>query len=141
MSERGVGDCAHKAHIRDKPVATKEFTEAEWEYLRRRARALGVGHGLADGASFNVADDATAQRILAVLDDGQTDDEISAILPTSPLSGEYGADSSPAYLYRVLGIEPGDDTDDGELCHEYEQGHFAAFSDLLRAQLRDESSQ
>lgn len=112
------------------------FTEEQWEQVKCRARELGVAQGRADGEDFPIPDAVTVSRILAHLVHDEPDDELAATFPTTPLSGQHGGEPIPASLYRALGVDASVDTDDGDLCREFEQSHWETFVDVVTARCR-----
>lgn len=105
------------------------ITDVRWDALKTASRGLGDSHGRAAASWFEIPDEATARHILKGIED--CNPEVMDELPGSPLSGEYADDYSPRALYRDLDISGDADSDDKELCWEYETAWYSAVEDEI----------
>jgi hypothetical protein len=111
-----------------------EFSEARWSALTTRAAEIGAEHGRNAAQWVDVDGDGAAQRWVTGISDG--DPMVLDALPDNPLSGEYADSYGMADLYRDLGIEQRDDTDDAELCRAYEDAYSGAVQDEVERRAR-----
>lgn len=102
----------------------RKFSDAEWSALKAHAAKLGTEHGTNAGGWVDVTSDGAARRWVKGIEDG--DPEVLDGLPGAPLSGEYADSYGMADLYRDLGVEKWDDSDDAELCRAYEDAYDEA---------------
>jgi len=111
------------------------MTEATREDARNacneiRARQAGSEHGRAV-ASWYFDGNTTAETYATVLKGiEEGDPEIMESLPSSPLSGEWAGDPTPASVLEDLGVDPDDDSAD-DLLSAYEDAFYSASSEEI----------
>lgn len=106
--------------------------------LLDRARAMGAEHGKAAASWYfdgNTSLDAYA-AVLKGIEDG--DPAILDTFPSSPLSGEWADDPTPATVLEDLGLIVEDDAadDNDAILSAYEDGFYSASAEEIERQAR-----
>lgn len=103
--------------------------------IEARAREAGAEHGRAAASWYfdGNTDAETYRRVLAGLEDG--DPEVLDALPSSPLSGEYADEPTPASVLADLDVDQDDDCAD-EYLSAYEEGFAEASAHAIEAEAR-----
>ncbi len=105
-------------------------TETTFATLLEDARKAGAAHGKAAASWYfdgNTSDE-TYSLVVAGIDDG--DPAVLDTFPSSPLSGEWADDPTPASVLEDLGVSEDDDGAD-DLLSAYEDGFYEASADEI----------
>ncbi len=111
-----------------------------YETLTARAREMGADHGKSAASWYfdgNTSDE-TYRAVLAGIDAG--DPAVLDTFPSSPLSGEWADDPTPATVLEDLGVVDSDaseqDTLRDEILNAYEDGFYQASADEIERMAR-----